>query len=416
MKRAATFGYALALAAMALVLPGIASAQTTGGSGAGWVLLDAEATALVRSGTSAMYNLQYAQADSIFNLLVKKDPEHPAGYFLLALVDWWRIVPNADVKSKVDRISKSFNERIDKVVEISDKRLENNPNDIIGLFFKGSALGYKARLMVLTGFDVSSPLDMVNAASQGKEAYDIILQCQRLAPSNSDILLGSGLYNYFGAYLGENYPMAKAALTFLPPGDKKIGLSMLKISGQRAQYAGTEARYALLDILTNMEKDADARQQALQVAKELWEQYPGNAVFERFLGRAYYMTGDLVNADSTFTDILRKVKARQQGYEITLAWKGLYYLADLRLRSGHYDDAIAYFKEADQVAGRIGSDEAESNWNILTNLKLGYAYDKAGRRSEALRQYRKVLSMDDYNSAHDKAQRAIETPYNGNGD
>jgi len=402
---------------MLTMLPRLASAQTTTAEGGGgWVLLNAEATSLVRSGTAAMYNLRYAEADSIFNVLVKKDPEHPAGYFLLALVDWWRIVPNADVKSKVDRVAKSFNERIDRVVEISDRRLESNPNDIVGLFFKGSALGYKARLMVLTGFDASSPLDMINAASQGKEAYDIILQCQRLAPSNSDILLGSGLYNYFGAYLGENYPVVKSALTFLPPGDKKIGLSMLRISGQRAQYAATEARYALLDILANMEKDADSRQQALQVAKDLHDQYPGNAVFERFLGRAFYMTGNLNDADSTFTDILRKVKRREPGYEITLAWKGLYYLADIRLRSGHYEDAIAYFKEADQVANRIGSNEAESNWNILTNLKMGYAYDRLGKRSEALRQYKKVLSMDDYSSSHDKAKLAMEKPYEGIGD
>ncbi len=382
------------------------SSATTGARG-GWVLLDVASNALVKSGTNAMYNLRYEEADSIFNELVKHDPEHPAGYFLLALVDWWRIVPNSSVDSKVDRYSKSFDGRIDKVVEISNKRLEANPNDIIGLFFKGSALGYRARLMTLRNFSSTSIFDWVIAASTGKEAYDIILQCQRLAPTNSDILLGSGLYNYFGAYIPEKFPAAKGALGFLPPGDRKIGLSMLRISGERAVYAGTEARYSLVDILTNMEADYAS---ALPVARALHEQYPGNSVFYRFLGRALYQTSNFVEADSAFRDILRKIKAREPGYELTLARQALYYLGDIRLRSGDLQTAVRLLQEADQQSRRLGDDD-ESSWIVLTNLKMGYAYDLLGRRDDAVRQYKRVLSMDNYNNSRENAEKYLKTPY-----
>lgn len=379
------------------------STQTSGN----WVLLNADATGMVKSGTNAMYNLHYDEADSIFNALAQKYPQHPAGYFLLALVDWWRIVPNSSVQSKVERHAESFNTRIDKVLEISDQLLDKNPSDIVGLFFKGSALGYRSRLVVLRNFGSVSLLDWASAANEGKEAYDIILQCQRLAPSNSDILLGSGLYNYLGAYVPEKYPAAKAVLGFLPPGDRKIGLSMLRISGERAVYASTEARYALLDILTNMEQDYNS---ALPIARALHDQYPGNSVFYRFFARALYQTSSFVEADTAFRDILRKIKAREPGYELTLARQALYYLGDIRLRSRDLETAVRLFQEADQQSRRLGDDD-ESSWVILANLKMGYAYDLMGQRDNATRQYKKVLSMDDYNNSRDNAKKFLAQPY-----
>lgn len=380
---------------------------TTGG----WVLIDAEGSALVREGCNAMYNLRYAEADSIFNILIAKKPDHPAGYFLRALVDWWRIVPNASVPSIVERVSKSFNGRLDKVVEICDARLEKNPADIVGLFFKGSALGYRARLVVLGNFNASSLLDWVTAASEGKEAFDLILQCQRLAPSNSDILLGSGLYNYLGAYIPEQYPTFKAAVGFLPPGDKKIGITMLRISGQRATYASTEARYALLEILSLWEKNY---KEAQPIAEELHAQYPGNSVFYRFLARNAYMNREFERADSMYVDILKKVERREQGYELTLARQAIYYLGDIRLRRGMFDDAIEYFNQSDKLSRRFGEDE--SGWNVMAALKTGYVYDKMGKRADAVRQYKKVLDMDDSNGAHDLAEKYIKQPYTGSGE
>ena len=391
----------------ALASTSITRAQETGG---GWVLLDAQSTGMVKRGTEALYNLRYAEADSIFQQLVVLKPEHPVGYFLKALVDWWRIVPNSSVDTKVESFAGPFNARIDKVIEICDKRLADNPNDIIGLFFKGSALGYRSRLLVLRNFSSASLLEWVSAATEGKEAYDIILRCQRLAPSNSDILLGSGLYNYLGAYIPEKYPMAKGVLGFLPPGDKKIGISMLRIAAQRAQYAATEAKYSLLEILSLWEEDHAG---ALQVAQELHAQYPGNSVFYRFLAKSYYMTQDLMHADSAYVDMLRRVERREPGYELSTARQGIYYLADIRLRRGMYDDAIRYFKQADQLSRRFGEDEG--GWNVMAALKSGYAYDLLGKHREAVSQYERVLDMDDYStssgSAHDLAKKYIAQPY-----
>lgn len=367
-----------------------------------WALLDARADTIVRHGLDATYNLRYQQADSIFNSMIKLYPEHPAGYFLLALVDWWRIVPNIDVDSKVERYSESFNKRIDRTLEICEKRLDKNPIDIVGLFFKGSALGYRARLNVSKSFSPTT----IAAITDGKEAYDIILQCQRMAPSNSDVLLGSGLYNYMAAYIPEQYPWAKSFVSFLGPGDRQLGIQMLRISGKRAAYANVEARYSLMEILSNFEKDYPA---GLEVAKELYAQYPFNPVFHKYLAKNYYMTSDFTNADSAWTEILRRVKRRTSGYEITLARQGLYYLGDIRLRQGKLEDARKFFEEAAKQSGRIGEDE--TSWIVQATLKLGNVYDALGDRKKATARYEDVLDMEEYSGSHAKAKGFLSTPY-----
>lgn len=367
-----------------------------------WALLDARADTIVRNGLGAMYNLRYPQADSIFNSMIKLYPDHPAGYFLLALVDWWRIVPNIDVDSKVDRYSESFNKRIDRTLQICEDRLEKNPIDIVGLFFKGSALGYRARLNVSKNFSPAT----LGAITDGKEAYQIILQCQRMAPSNSDVLLGSGLYNYMAAYIPQQYPWASSFVSFLGPGDRQLGIQMLRISGKRAAYANVEARYSLMEILSNFEKDYPA---GLDVAKELYAQYPFNPVFHKYLAKNYYMTNDFTNADSAWTEILRRVKRHTPGYEITLARQGLYYLGDIRLREGKLDDARRFFEQAARQSERIGEDE--TSWIVQSTLKLGNVYDALGERKKAINQYEEVLDMEEYSNSHTKAKGFIAAPY-----
>ena len=372
-----------------------------------WVLLNAKATALVRSGTEAMYNMRYQEADSIFVQLIAYDSAHPAGYFLLALVDWWRMVPNMDNRGAAfERVQQSFNGRIDKVAEMCDHRLERNPNDIVGLFFKGSALGYRARMATTLTFVSSDPLTMADALDEAYEAYQLILRCQRLAPSNSDILLGSGLYNYLGAYIPEKYPVLKPMTSFLPPGDKAIGLSMLRLSGQKAVYAGTEARYSLLDILANMEEDYG---QALPIARELHQQYPGNSVFYKFYARSLYQVSDFAAADTAWHDILQRIKRRETGYELTLARQGLYFVGDCRLRTGDLSTALRTFDEAIKLSKRF--DDDESGWLVMSVLKRGMALDKLGRRREALEMYDEVLDYPNKRDSHAEAVRYITKPY-----
>jgi hypothetical protein len=393
---------------VALVIAGVVAPLR---SSAQWVLLDRDADATVRSGFDALYNLRYDQADTIFVDLTRRYPNHPVGYFLLGLVDWWRIVPNIDDDVRLDRFSKSFEDRMDKVIEISDERLDSNASDIVGLFFKGAAIGYKARRKLLMASGASALTQWPSAALDGMEAKEILNEAQALAPSNSDILLGSGLFMYMSAALPEQYPAARPFLSFLPAGDRTIGLSMLKISAQKAQYASVEAKYALLELNSSFEKDWP---EVLRLAQELHAAYPSNPIFQRYLAQGYYMTSDFANADSTYRDIVRRVLAREPGYEMTMARRALYYLGDIRMRTGNLESAAKHFQYAIDQGKRLDGKE-ETSWMTLSVLKLGYVYDLMGRRADALRQYRKVLDMEeqpaDRKTTHVWAKEYLTKPY-----
>ncbi|MBL0331513.1 MAG: tetratricopeptide repeat protein [Chlorobiota bacterium] len=372
-----------------------------------WVLLTKESELSVRKGLDAMYNLRYNEADSLFNKIIVQYPDNPVGNFLLGLVDWWRIATNFDVSSKVQRYSDTYYDKLNKSISLADSKLSNNPRDIVGLFFKGAALGYKARLKVSNFGSSKSLTDVISAAIEGQQAFQILQKCKTMMPSNSDVLLGSGLFYYFSDYLPKTYPQFKSAFGFLPPGDKTLGLQMLEISGRKALYSGVEAKYSQLEILSNLEGN---HTKSLEVAKDLFSKYPNNPVFHKFLAKSYSLTLDLQNAETEWINILQNVKARKSGYELSLAKQGLYYLGDIRLRQNKYESAILLYKECVKVCKRMGVEE-ESGWAILANLKIGYSYDMLGKRKEAINMYKDVLDMNDFSKAHENAAKYLKTAY-----
>lgn len=369
-----------------------------------WVLLSEDAHEKVQDGLEAMYSLEYAKADELFTQLTTDNPDHPAGYFLLALNDWWRIKPSLEEDAKVDRIRKSFEERLDKTIEVAEARLDTNEFDIVGLFFKGAAYGYRARLKSTYNPKLTSLADWYSIFRDANEGRKALLKCQELAPSNSDVLLGSGLFNYFVDVLPEKHSILKAVN--LPPGDKDLGLKMLRIASEKATYSAVEARYALVEIYTTFEKDY---RQGLPIAEALYDEYSSNPEFHKYYAKLLYLTSDFKKADDVFVELLKRVKKRQSGYEPTLTQQGLYYLGDIRLRLGKYDEAIKLLEEAVKMNEKLK--ETGSSWNIYANLKLGYAYDKAGRRNDAVKQYKKVLTLDNYSESHEMAEKYIKAPY-----
>lgn len=369
-----------------------------------WVLLEDSAHVMVERGLDYMYDLNYVKADSVFTALTKIAPNHPAGYFLLALTDWWRIKPNIADDNAVKRYSKSYEDRLQKTIDISEARLKENADDIVGLFFKGAAYGYRARLKATHRPDLTSLPQWFAIFRDANEGRKMLLECQKLAPSNSDVLLGSGLFHYYADAMPQKYPILKTVS--LPPGDKELGIQMLRIASQKALYARVEADYALLEIMANMERNWS---EALTIAERLHTKYPNNPDFYKYYARALYYNNRHSAARDTWEDILRRVKARQPGYELSLVRQGLYYLGDIHLRTGNPTEAVKALTEAVKVNQRL--DEEESGYYIASILKLGNAYDKLGKRKEAIDKYEEVLDLDEISDYHEKARKYLKEPY-----
>jgi tetratricopeptide (TPR) repeat protein len=347
-------------------------------------------------GIQYVYNLQFELADQEFNAIVRERPYDPAGYAFLAMVDWWRILIDMDNTQYDER----FFRRLDNVIDLCDSLLGVNENDVHALFFKGGAIGFKGRLKFHRD-------DWIAAANAGRKALPIVHAATSADPKNYDILLGSGIYNYYAEVIPNEYPLAKPLLLFIPPGNKKKGIEQLKIAAVKGRYASVEASYFLMQIYYYYEKDYPS---ALQLAEELHARFPNNMLFHKYLGRAFVSLGNWSKVEKVFSEIALRAQDKQRGYGPSTDREAEYYLGMCDMLAHRFDSALMRFYRCDELSRALDAKEV-SGFMVMANLKVGMIYDLQVKRELAVNQYRKVLAMHEYLDSHDQAERFIRSPY-----
>jgi tetratricopeptide (TPR) repeat protein len=357
---------------------------------------DPAADAHIHAGIERVYNLAFDSAATEFQAVVRDHPDHPAGYFFLAMIDWWRIVSDISNTANDDR----FLEKLDKVIELCEARLDKNEDDLTALFYKGGALGFQGRLYGNRG-------DWIKAANAGRNALPIVQRTYALAPANSDVLFGIGIYNYYAELVPEIYPFVKPFMIFFPKGDRTKGIAQLRTAAAQGRYANTEASYFLLQLLYNFEKDYAG---ALPLATGLHARYPNNPLFHRYVGRVAAAMENASLGEATWTEILEAVGAKKRGYDGTVEREARYYAGVGSMNARRYDEALGSFYRCDELSRKLDKEE-HTGFMVMANLRIGMIYDLQGKRDLALKQYDKVLGMKDFQKSHDEAERYQKTPY-----
>ncbi len=365
-------------------------------SDAQWALMRSDADALITSGTGYIYNTRFDSAAVCFQKVIALYPNYPAGYFMDAMVDWWRL--QIDQRNKA--AGEQFLVKVDKVIEVCNRMLDSNQYDIAGLFFKGGILGYRGRYY-------ASNQSWLKATNDAREALDILIACNKLAPSNYDIMLGTGIYNYFAAALPERYPALKPIMLFLPNGDKKLGVLQLEAAAKHARYAAIEAKVVLQMVYGNQfERQAI---DYLRVCSELYFAYPQNAFFHRKFATALLQNGYVDSSETHWHAILEHYRLKHFGYDAYAAREALYYLGTFLFNKSKLEDALPYFYKCDEACRYL--DEDPSGFMVKLNLYVGKIYDLQGKRDLAIMQYQKVLSWTDTQNSHADAQQYMAKPF-----
>jgi tetratricopeptide (TPR) repeat protein len=351
---------------------------------------------LVQKGIDELYNFEFEKASTDFNEVVRLLPDHPVGYFFRAMIQWEQIISKFDDESQDEKLY----DLLDVVINMCEKRLDENRNDVTAMFFKGGAVGFRGRLRANRG-------KWLGAANDGIVALPLVRKAYDLEPENYDILLGIGIYNYYAAVIPSKYPIVKPVMIFFPSGDRIKGLEQLKQAAQKALYAKIEANYFLLQNYLTFEKDYA---QALEIAKKLHELYPNNSIFHRSLGRCLVSTGRVGEAHQIFLDILQRFERKQTGYDTYDVREAHYYVGDYAFMAGRTDTALAHFYKCDELSRKLDKDEP-SGFMSMGNLKIGMIYDLQGKRTYAMQQYKKVLALKEYEYTHRDAQKYLEQPY-----
>jgi hypothetical protein len=360
-----------------------------------WIENDATEAAIQR-GIRYTYNLEFSKAQIEFASVQTAYPDHPAGYFLSAMIDWWKIL--IDIRNSSG--DKAFIEKLDKVIDLCDARLDKNENDVAALFFKGGSLGFQGRLYAIRK-------NWVKTAAAGKNALPVVYEAEKLSPQNADIRLGTGIYNYYAAVLPEKYSALKPLMLFLPEGDKHRGIEYLKNAAEKGKYAKYEAQYFLLQTYYGYENSPS---KALSYARTLHKEFPQNPVFHRYVGRTYVQLGNWSEAIPIFKEILSRCDRSQTGYNASLEREASYYIGYYAMLQKQYGMAIKYFVRCDRASRKLDK-SGPSGFMVMANLRMGMAHDALDQRTYALKQYKKVLAMDAYSNSHELAARYTSSPF-----
>jgi tetratricopeptide (TPR) repeat protein len=352
---------------------------------------------IARTGIDQVYNLEFDSAKAQFDALTRLKPGNPAGPFFQAMVLWWRIVIDLDNTSYDDE----FNRQLDAVIAMCDSLLDLNPDDVNAIFFKGGAIGFEGRLAFHRN-------NYLSAANAGRRALPLVQRASSLDPANVDILLGSGIYNYYADVIPDEYPVVKPLILFIPPGDRQKGLEQLATVAQRGLYASIEASYFLMQIYYYYEKDYS---RAMEIARRLSTRFPRNSVFQRYIGRCAVSLNLWDEAEKQFSETVARAAAGIPSYGPSVIREAEYYLGMVSLQDGGLDSALDHFYRCDNISRKLDAGGEASGFMAMTNLNIGKIYDLQGKRSLAVEQYRKVLEMKEFRDSHALADRYLHDPY-----
>ena len=324
-----------------------------------------------------LYNFKFTEAEKQFRYLRGKYRWHPLPYFLMGMIEWWKIMPNTKDKSH-DEIFVAY---MDTTISVAENLYEKYPMyKVEASFFLSAAYGFKGRL-----YSDEERKSWGKAASAGKSALNYLEESKNKQHLSPELLFGDALFNYFSVWVRENYPALKPILWFFPKGDKALGLKQLKEVSYNAFYTRTEAMMWLMRILNSYENN---QAQAFQLSEYLYQSYPDNPFFHRYYARILYSMGKYAQAEPVCKSILARIDSSQIGYEATSGRYAAFFLGQIYEARRNLDEAKKYYELCIKFTEEI--EATESGYYLYSLIALGEIAEKQGNKGEARKYFKDV--------------------------
>lgn len=376
---------------------------------------------LRNQGFEALYNLDYETARQKFKELARLFPEHPAGPQFLAAALWSQTLYQsrrlqasvyntesfyAKNEDKADpQVVKQFRELTRQSKQLCEARLKRNARDIEALYFLGAVEGLKA------AFSYAVERRFVAAALDGSRGVDRHRDVIRLDPNFHDAEVTIGLYDYtvggLPLLLKVVYGVTGAR------GSKKRGIETLERVAREGKWARDDARIVLIALYKREGRFNDA----INVTRDLAAKYARNYLFKLELADALASQAGVERkanhlaeaqklereAFTAFDSLVRDRSTRESAARLLDLIHFQY--GEALLVAGQPESAAKEYLSASVVTG------ADVGMVTMARLRAAQAYDLAGKRNEALMQYRVVLERPNIFDAHDEAKQGLREPF-----
>ena len=309
-------------------------------------------------------------------------------------------------EDKVDpKVITEFRNLTRESKRLSETRLKRDPKDIEARYWLGATEGLKA------SFEEAVERRHIAALKDGNDSVDNHREVLKLDPNYVDVGITIGLYEYVLGSLPLPFKVVAGVTGFR--GSKKKGLAWVERVAKEGTWARDDAKTLLIILYTREKRYPEV----LANARELSAKYPRNYLYRLEAAGALVAQAEVerkaknieaaVKAEreafATFDELLRDRSVRETVSRVLDLVHFKY--GEVLLRAGEGERAAKEFLAATKA------DRAEPALVTMAHLFAARAYDLAGKRNDALTQYREVLTRPDIYAAHDEAKKGLKEPY-----
>jgi len=231
---------------------------------------------------------EYGHADSVFRIVEREFPDHPAGSLYRAAV----------IQSKILDLKLEMNDhQFDSLRMVGQERAERwiqlEPRSAWGHFYLGTALGYESYARVYRE-------EWFGGITKAMSSVDEFRRAIELDSSLHDACVGIGTYYYWKGRKTE-------FLNWLPfvGDDRKNGIALIQRTAERGIYN----RFTAMSVLATIYIDAGEYESAERLADLGLQSYPRNRVFLWEHAAALEKQGrhrEAVNTYERLLDVIQK--------------------------------------------------------------------------------------------------------------
>jgi len=343
----------------------------------------------VREGQDAIYRLDYATAERIFQQIIAENPDSPVGYGMLSITTWNQLffaaanqalddyaTPTPFTKGRthknVNQEIRRFREANNNLLTVCEKILENNPKDVLALYFRG--LAYEN----LAGVAIAITKKTGDAISNGRKAKNIHEQVLKLDPNFVDANVSIAGNEFAKATL----PWSIKWLAFLVGirGSKERAFQKLELVSEKGKYRQLEAQ-VLLALLHSWKGDP---LQPLAIFENLREKYPQNYHFDINLAAIYQLKfNDAQSALDIYQQLLKTLPYKAPGL----------HAGEVYLRIGKTYVQLREYSLALQAFNKVLEEfKGEIETEPLAYFHMAQIHDERGDKDQAREYYQQVLN------------------------
>lgn len=370
-------------------------------------LRDPQFVKRAQAGFDDIFNLDYNKARQVFASLEREYPQHPAPPLYRAVIFWLeemlrrqdlslnRFTAPAYFSWKTNQAMPSqeragFFEALEKSESLSHSILKGSPGDKDARYFLAMAYGLRS------SFAITIDHNLHESFTNGNRAYSYARQLLQEDPNYYDAYLTAGIYEYIVGSIP--WYLKWMVLVIGVHGTKEEGFADLKLASEKGQYVRNEAQLVAMVFYVREHRYAEA----LQLARDLSVRYPRNFLFPLNIAQILQMSGQKQQGVALLLEVEKRASVGEPNYD-KLALQTLEFnLGNELMNMGRLDAAQEQFRKC------IDNPKTASRERAWAHLNLGRILSLEGFRSEAISEFRTVLTLEDVDNSHSEAKRLLK--------